>query len=109
MRGTTAGFSDVPRFVVLRAHQQIGNSLFDPKGADIVEGLLAKAKDKGVQIHLPTDYVTGDAWGDDANVRCIARCCCIARRVNVMLRWEALPMRAAFRRDGKATTAAQRA
>lgn len=47
---------------------EIGNSLFDPKGADIVEGLLAKAKDKGVQIHLPTDYVTGDAWGDDANV-----------------------------------------
>lgn len=47
---------------------KIGGSLFDEKGADVVQGILDKAKAKGVQIHFPVDYVTGDAWGDAANV-----------------------------------------
>jgi len=46
----------------------IGNSLFDEGGAEIVEDLLRKAEAKGVQIHLPVDYVTGDRFGPDAEV-----------------------------------------
>src|SRR5690606_32765367 len=34
----------------------IGNSIFDPEGAKIVEGLAEKAKAKGVEIGLPPDF-----------------------------------------------------
>ena len=47
---------------------EIGNSLFDKEGAKIVADLLKKAAAKGVKIHLPVDYVTGDKFGPDANV-----------------------------------------
>jgi phosphoglycerate kinase len=46
----------------------IGGSLFDAEGAKIVEKLLAKAKDRGVSIHFPVDYVTADAFSETANV-----------------------------------------
>ncbi len=47
---------------------EIGNSLFDKEGAKIVADLLKKAEAKGVKIHLPVDYVTGDKFGADCNV-----------------------------------------
>ena len=47
---------------------QIGNSLYDPAGAEIVSELVAKAKEKGVRIHLPVDFVTGDAFSPTANI-----------------------------------------
>jgi phosphoglycerate kinase len=46
---------------------QIGNSLYDPAGAEIVQELVAKAKEKGVRIHLPVDFITGDAFSPAAN------------------------------------------
>jgi phosphoglycerate kinase len=52
---------------------EIGNSLFDPEGAKIVADLAAKAKAKGVKIHLPVDYVCGDKFpkesDDDVQVK----------------------------------------
>jgi phosphoglycerate kinase len=45
----------------------IGGSLFDAEGAKIVEKLLAKAKERGVSIHFPVDYVTADAFSETAN------------------------------------------
>ena len=50
------------------AGMAIGGSLFDEEGAKLVPGILAKAEAKGVQIHLPTDYVTGDKFAADASV-----------------------------------------
>ncbi len=47
---------------------EIGKSLFDPEGAKIVAGIVQKAKDKGVKLVFPVDYVTGDKFGEDANV-----------------------------------------
>ena len=44
----------------------IGNSLFDPEGAKIVAELMEKAKARGVQIHLPVDYITADKFSPDA-------------------------------------------
>ena len=44
----------------------IGNSLFDPEGAKIVGELMEKAKTRGVQIHLPVDYITATAFSPDA-------------------------------------------
>lgn len=50
------------------AHQmKIGKSLYDEEGAKIVNRILEKAKANNVQIHLPTDFVTGDKFAEDAN------------------------------------------
>ncbi|KAI6243806.1 Phosphoglycerate kinase [Aphelenchoides fujianensis] len=46
----------------------IGNSLYDEEGAKIVEQLMAKAKSKNVQVHLPVDFVLGDKFAADAKV-----------------------------------------
>jgi len=47
---------------------QIGGSLFDPEGAKIVDRLVAKAKERNVKLHFPVDYVTADAFKEDANI-----------------------------------------
>lgn len=46
----------------------IGASLFDEEGATIVGELMEKAEKKGVQIHLPVDFVTADKFHKDAQV-----------------------------------------
>lgn len=46
----------------------IGTSLFDEEGAKIVGELMEKAEKKGVQIHLPVDFVTADKFHKDAQV-----------------------------------------
>lgn len=44
---------------------EIGKSLYDAEGANIVNELLAKAKEKNVNIILPVDHVAGDAFKAD--------------------------------------------
>ena len=46
----------------------IGNSLYDPAGAEIVAELVAKAKEKGVRIHLPVDFITGNKFAPDSDL-----------------------------------------
>jgi phosphoglycerate kinase len=48
---------------------EIGDSLFDPKGAEIAKELFDKAATKGVKIHLPVDFVIADKFAPDANTR----------------------------------------
>lgn len=48
---------------------EIGNSLFDPKGAEIAQELFDKAKAKGVKIHLPVDFVIADRFAPDAQTK----------------------------------------
>jgi phosphoglycerate kinase len=45
----------------------IGNSLYDEAGAKIVAGVMAKAEQRGIKIHLPSDFVTADKFSNDAN------------------------------------------
>ncbi|CAL1546124.1 unnamed protein product [Lymnaea stagnalis] len=45
----------------------IGDSLFDKEGALLVPRLMEKAKDRGVTIHLPVDFIIADAFAEDAN------------------------------------------
>jgi phosphoglycerate kinase len=45
----------------------IGKSVFDEEGAKIVSGIMEKATTKGVKIHLPVDFITADAFSEDAN------------------------------------------
>jgi 3-phosphoglycerate kinase len=47
---------------------QIGSSLFDQKGAEIVEGLLQKAARNNVKLHLPIDHVAADKYDKNAQV-----------------------------------------
>lgn len=47
---------------------QIGNSLYDEEGSKIVNRLMEKASKNKVQIHLPSDFVTGDKFAEDATV-----------------------------------------
>ncbi|THD26639.1 Phosphoglycerate kinase [Fasciola gigantica] len=49
-------------------NMKIGKSLFDEPGAAIVDEVMALAKQKKVEIHLPVDFVTGSKFGDDATV-----------------------------------------
>ena len=39
---------------------EIGNSLYDKDGANIVENLVQKAQDKGVKLHFPIDFITAN-------------------------------------------------
>lgn len=47
---------------------EIGDSLFDVEGAKIIPELAEKAKAKGVNLHLPVDFVTADKFAPDATV-----------------------------------------
>jgi len=47
---------------------EIGDSLFDAEGAKIIPELAEKAKAKGVNLHLPVDFVTADKFAPDAAV-----------------------------------------
>ncbi|KAK3732778.1 hypothetical protein RRG08_041089 [Elysia crispata] len=45
---------------------EIGSSLYDADGAEIVQKLVDKAKSRNVQLHLPVDFITGDKFAEDA-------------------------------------------
>jgi len=44
---------------------EIGSSLFDEEGAKIVPEIMAKAKEKNVEIILPVDFVWSTKFGED--------------------------------------------
>jgi len=46
---------------------EIGSSLYDEEGSKIVEELMAIAKEKGVEVLLPVDFVNADKFDKDAN------------------------------------------
>lgn len=48
---------------------QIGKSLVELDKLDLAKSLLMKAKEKGVQIHLPVDSVVADNFSNDANIK----------------------------------------
>merc|ERR1719230_1895656 len=45
---------------------EIGSSLYDEEGAEVVPDIMQKAKEKGVKIHLPVDYICADEFAEDA-------------------------------------------
>ncbi len=55
-------------FLKVLHNMNIGGSLFDEEGAKVVANIVAKAKAKNVALHLPTDFITADAFAADANV-----------------------------------------
>ncbi len=55
-------------FKKVAQHVAIGSSKFDKEGAEKVEAIMKKAKEKGVKITLPTDHVIADKYAADARV-----------------------------------------
>ena len=55
-------------FLKVLSGMDIGGSLYDETGAELVERIVAKAKDRAVTIHLPVDFVTADRFDKDAKV-----------------------------------------
>lgn len=45
----------------------VGNSLYDPKGAVLVPKILKKAEERGVKVHLPTDFGIAQNFAKDAD------------------------------------------
>jgi phosphoglycerate kinase len=56
-------------FLKVLENMPIGASLFDAEGAKIIVDLMAKAKERGVKIHLPVDFVCGDKFDAAAKVQ----------------------------------------
>jgi len=48
---------------------EIGTSLFDQAGADIVGEIMEMAKAKGVEIVLPVDFVVSNKFGEDGEIK----------------------------------------
>lgn len=53
-------------FLRIRDNMEIGDSLFDEKGKEIVPRILEKAKAKNVPIHFPVDFITANKFAEDA-------------------------------------------
>jgi phosphoglycerate kinase len=47
----------------------IGSSLFDEEGAKIVPDIIAKAKEKNVEIILPVDFTISSKFGEDGEIK----------------------------------------
>ena len=50
---------------------EVGNSLLEADQIDTVKGFIAKAKDRGIKLTLPTDVVVADAFAADANTKVV--------------------------------------
>lgn len=50
---------------------QIGESICEDDKLELALEILEKAKEKNVQIHLPTDVVAADAFSNDANTQVV--------------------------------------
>ncbi len=48
---------------------QIGDSIVEDDKQELALGILHKAKEKGVQIHLPIDSLVADSFSNDANTK----------------------------------------
>ncbi|MBD3723352.1 MAG: phosphoglycerate kinase [Flavobacteriaceae bacterium] len=50
---------------------KIGNSICEDDKLDLAIEILKKAKEKGVQIHLPVDVIAADAFANNANTQIV--------------------------------------
>ena len=56
-------------FLKVNRGMEIGGSLFDQAGAEIVAELEAKAKERGVELIFPVDFICADSFSPDANTQ----------------------------------------
>ncbi|MBI1832558.1 MAG: phosphoglycerate kinase [Planctomycetes bacterium] len=58
-------------FLKVLNNMEIGTSLFDPKGAEVVARVMEKAKSRDKPIHLPIDFLAADKYDKDATTRVV--------------------------------------
>ena len=51
---------------------KVGNSICEDDKMELALSILKKAKELGVQVHLPVDVVAADAFNNDANTKIVA-------------------------------------
>jgi len=56
-------------FLKVNDGMSIGTSLFDEEGAKVVPDIMAKAKEKKVEICLPVDFVLSSKFGEDGEIK----------------------------------------
>ena len=56
-------------FLKVLKGMKIGKSLFDEEGSKIVPDIMKKAEEKKVKIILPVDFVCGDKFAADCNIK----------------------------------------
>merc|ERR1719214_514723 len=56
-------------FLKVNDGMSIGSSLYDEDGAKIVKDIMAKAKEKGVEIILPVDFTISSKFGEDGEIK----------------------------------------
>merc|ERR1719261_2308069 len=56
-------------FLKVNDGMEIGSSLYDEDGAKTVPDIMAKAKEKGVEIILPVDFVASSKFGEDGEIK----------------------------------------
>merc|ERR1719160_1292382 len=56
-------------FLKVNDGMAIGSSLYDEEGAKVVPDIMAKAKEKGVEIILPVDFTISSKFGEDGEVK----------------------------------------
>merc|ERR1712151_1197171 len=56
-------------FLKVNDKMEIGSSLYDEEGAKVVPDIMAKAKEKGVEIILPVDFTISSKFGEDGEVK----------------------------------------
>merc|ERR1711990_1376877 len=56
-------------FLKVLENVNIGTSLFDEEGAKIVPEIMAKAKEKNVEIILPVDFTVSSKFGEDGEIK----------------------------------------
>ncbi|PDW03081.1 phosphoglycerate kinase [Candidatus Viridilinea mediisalina] len=57
---------------LLAEGKQLGDSLVEPESVEIARNLLAKAKNAGVRLLLPSDALIADAFSADAQTKVVA-------------------------------------
>ncbi len=56
-------------FLKVNRGMEIGSSLFDQAGSEIVAELETKAKERGVELIFPVDFICADNFSPDANTQ----------------------------------------
>merc|ERR1711904_763510 len=56
-------------FLKVNDGMSVGSSLYDDDGAKTVPDIMAKAKEKGVEIILPVDFTVSSKFGEDGDVK----------------------------------------
>jgi len=60
-------------FLKISEGMQIGKSLFDSKGADLVPKLMEKAKTKGCEMVFPVDWACGQEFKNDQEIKYVSK------------------------------------